>query len=76
MQPVREENWRIHPHQAEQRQKELAQAVILAPLLSWDMVGAALRTQTDRYPLFVSPGHRVDVPGCVQVMMSLTGNYR
>ena len=58
-------------------QKELAQAMRLAPLVHRaDTLGAVLRTRSGTYPLFTSPGHRVDVPGCVQVIMSLTGNYR
>jgi deoxyribonuclease V len=41
-----------------------------------DTVGAVLRTQTDVKPVFVSPGHRIDLAGSIDMIMQSTGKYR
>jgi deoxyribonuclease V len=40
------------------------------------LVGAVLRTQDGVQPLFVSPGHRVDVNTAVGIVLSCLGRYR
>jgi deoxyribonuclease V len=39
-------------------------------------VGAVLRTRDHTKPLFVSPGHRVDIPSSVEVIMKCIFRYR
>ncbi len=38
--------------------------------------GAVVRTKENTKPLFVSPGHRVDIPSSVKVIMETTTRYR
>lgn len=40
------------------------------------VIGAVLRTQNKIRPVFVSPGHRIDVEGAVEYVMRCTGRYR
>ncbi len=40
------------------------------------VVGTVLRTRDNVKPLFVSPGHCVDVEGSVEVVMNCVGRYR
>jgi deoxyribonuclease V len=45
----------------------------------WDrgeLVGAAVRTRRGVKPLFVSPGHRVDVASAVRLTLACTDRYR
>lgn len=47
------------------------------PLLdAGEVVGAALRTQSGVKPVFVSPGHLVDVESCVRQVLALAPRYR
>lgn len=39
-------------------------------------IGWVLRTRTGVKPVFVSPGHRVDLEGCADLALSLTPKYR
>ncbi len=39
-------------------------------------IGAVLRTRDSVKPLFVSPGHRIDLEGAIEVVMACTGRYR
>lgn len=39
-------------------------------------IGAVLRTQTNVNPVFVSPGHLVDVESSVRVVLDLARDYR
>ncbi len=39
-------------------------------------VGAVLRTQTGIKPVFVSPGHRIDLDGSLEIIMRSSGSYR
>ena len=41
-----------------------------------EQVGAAVRTRPGTMPVFVSPGHRIDVESAVRVVMAATGRYR
>lgn len=41
-----------------------------------EMVGAALRTQPGVRPIIVSSGYRLDLPGAIEVVMSLVKKYR
>ncbi len=41
-----------------------------------DVVGAAVRTRPGTMPVFVSPGHLVDVESAVRVVLAATGRYR
>lgn len=41
-----------------------------------EIVGAVLRTRTDVKPVFVSPGHLIDVAGAVEIVLTLTPRYR
>jgi deoxyribonuclease V len=48
-----------------------------SPLLDrGDLVGAAVRTRRGVKPVFVSPGHRVDVATAVRLTLACTGRYR
>jgi deoxyribonuclease V len=48
-----------------------------APLaIDGDVVGAAVRTRPGTMPVFVSPGHLVDVDSAVEVVLAATGRYR
>ena len=54
-----------------------AQRGAWAPLLDrGDVVGAALRTRRGVKPVFVSPGHRVDVASAVRLTLACTQRYR
>ncbi len=47
------------------------------PLIYRDrMVGAVLRTRDHVKPLFISPGHRIDIEGSIEIVMHCTGTYR
>jgi deoxyribonuclease V len=39
-------------------------------------VGAVVRTRTGVRPLFVSPGHLVDIPNSVRIVLRTTGGFR
>jgi deoxyribonuclease V len=39
-------------------------------------VGLILRTQTGKKPLYVSPGHRVTVPDCLEIVLGCLRRYR
>ena len=41
-----------------------------------ETVGAALRTKTRTQPIFVSPGHLIDLEGAVQLTLAADGGYR
>jgi deoxyribonuclease V len=48
-----------------------------APLLDrGDLVGAAVRTRHGVKPVFVSPGHRIDVASAVRLTLACTDRYR
>lgn len=40
------------------------------------VVGAVLRTRDDVRPLYVSPGHEVDVDGAIHITLACCGKYR
>jgi deoxyribonuclease V len=40
------------------------------------IIGAVLRTRTDVRPVYVSPGHRIDVPHAISLVLSCTPKYR
>ena len=39
-------------------------------------VGAVLRTQDNTRPLFVSPGHRIDIKGAIKIVLESAPRYR
>lgn len=39
-------------------------------------VGAVLRTQDNIKPLFISPGHRIDIKGAVEIVLACAPKYR
>lgn len=41
-----------------------------------DIVGAALRTRVGTAPVFVSPGHRIDLPSAIQLVLRCVTRYR
>jgi deoxyribonuclease V len=41
-----------------------------------EVVGAALRTKTRVQPIFVSPGHLIDLPGAIRLTLECDGGYR
>ena len=48
-----------------------------APLLDrGDVIGAAVRTRRGVRPVFVSPGHRVDIASAVRLTLACTDRYR
>ncbi len=40
------------------------------------VVGAVLRTKDDVRPLFISPGHKIDIAGAVEIVLGCAGRYR
>ena len=40
------------------------------------VVGAVLRTRDGKRPVFVSPGHMIDIPGSLEVVLNSTGRFR
>jgi deoxyribonuclease V len=48
-----------------------------APLVDrGEQVGVALRTKNKVSPVYVSPGHRIDLPSAVDLVLRSTGKYR
>jgi deoxyribonuclease V len=45
-------------------------------LIDGRVVGAALRTREGVKPVFVSPGHRIDLRGALRIIMRCVGRYR
>jgi len=45
-------------------------------LLGGDEVGAVLRTRDQVKPMYISPGHRIDVAAAVELVLRCTGRYR
>ena len=41
-----------------------------------EVVGAALRTKTKVQPIYVSPGHLIDLAGAIQLTLASDGGYR
>jgi len=41
-----------------------------------DIVGAVLRTRDCVRPLFISPGHRIDLKASIHIVLTCTGQYR
>lgn len=41
-----------------------------------ERVGAAVRTRTDVRPVYVSPGHRIDLASAVELVLSVSPRYR
>jgi deoxyribonuclease V len=41
-----------------------------------ETVGAAVRTKTRVQPIFVSPGHLIDLPGAIRLTLECDGGYR
>ncbi|HEX8495192.1 MAG TPA: deoxyribonuclease V [Pyrinomonadaceae bacterium] len=41
-----------------------------------EVVGAALRTKTRTQPIYVSPGHLIDLAGAIQLTLESDGGYR
>ena len=41
-----------------------------------EVVGAALRTKANVQPIFVSPGHLIDLPGAIELTLRCDGGYR
>jgi deoxyribonuclease V len=41
-----------------------------------DIVGAAVRTRRGTKPVFVSPGHRIDVASAIRLTLTCTNRYR
>ncbi|MDY7033139.1 MAG: deoxyribonuclease V [Thermodesulfobacteriota bacterium] len=40
------------------------------------IVGVALRTRTNIHPIFVSPGYKTDIPGCIETIINTCRGYR
>ncbi|KAB7731779.1 deoxyribonuclease V [Rudanella paleaurantiibacter] len=41
-----------------------------------EVVGAALRTKNRVNPVYVSPGHRIDLPAAIELTLACNGGYR
>lgn len=41
-----------------------------------DVIGAVLRTRDNVKPVFVSPGHRIDLQASINIVLNCTGKYR
>ncbi len=44
--------------------------------LNSEIVGVVLRTKNKTKPIFVSPGHLIDIKSSVEIVLKLTKNYR
>jgi deoxyribonuclease V len=44
--------------------------------LEGETIGAVVRTRDNVRPLFISPGHKIDVKSAVRLALSCLGNYR
>ncbi len=40
------------------------------------VIGAVLRTRSNVKPLFVSPGHKIDIKGAIEIVLKCTTKYR
>jgi deoxyribonuclease V len=48
-----------------------------APLIDdGETIGAAVRTRDRVEPVYVSPGHRVDLSSAIRIVLETTGKYR
>lgn len=48
-----------------------------SPLIhNGSVVGAVVRTRADVKPLFVSPGHRIDIDGAIRIVLACALSYR
>ena len=43
---------------------------------SGEVIGAVLRTRDNVNPVFISPGHKVDLPSCIDIIMKCVDGYR
>lgn len=41
-----------------------------------EVVGAAVRTKTNVHPIYVSPGHLIDLQGAIELTLACNGGYR
>jgi deoxyribonuclease V len=41
-----------------------------------ELIGVVLRTKNNVKPVFISPGHLMDLPSAVQITLACTGKYR
>jgi deoxyribonuclease V len=41
-----------------------------------ETIGAVVRTRTAKHPLFISPGHRADIPSAVELVLACSPKYR
>ena len=41
-----------------------------------NVIGAALRTRQNVKPVFISPGHKMDIPSAVEIMMKTCSGYK
>ena len=41
-----------------------------------EVVGAAVRTKKDVHPIYVSPGHLIDLQGAIELALACNGGYR
>jgi deoxyribonuclease V len=48
-----------------------------APLIDGgETIGVALRTRTDKNPMFISPGHLADIPSAAELVLRCSPKYR
>ena len=40
------------------------------------IIGAVLRTRASVKPVYVSPGHLIDLPACIEFVLTCCGPYR
>ena len=55
---------------------ELAAGSYNELILKGKVVGLILRTQTGRNPLYLSPGHRITLPECLEITLGCVTTYR
>jgi len=41
-----------------------------------EIIGAVIRTRKKVKPIFVSPGHKIDLPSCIEIVLKCTDKYR
>ena len=61
------------------RSRRLSEAVLLAPGIGdWhrSSIGRVLRSKVRSNPLFISPGHRIDLDSSVRVVQDALNGYR
>jgi deoxyribonuclease V len=66
----------LYGEHAEPGQLRGEYAELRAPQRARSAIGAVLRTRTDVKPVYVSPGHLIDVPRTIEFVLQCCTRYR